>query len=118
MNMAAKPPQSPIKGIRWVRKSAIADIAGDIDLNTSPDFQQGLLRILDDKPKRVIVNLREVPYMDSSGVASLVRLLSKARKQGAAVCLVGMNERVRNVFEITRLDGIFEIHRTEKEALT
>jgi anti-sigma B factor antagonist len=115
--MADESQQGPVKAIRWIRKSAIVDVAGEIDLGSSPAFQQALLKLLDDKPKRVIVNLSEVSYMDSSGVASLVRLLSKARKQNAEVSLVGMSSRVRTVFEITRLDGIFKIFQTEKEAL-
>jgi anti-sigma B factor antagonist len=106
----------PVKGVRWVRKTAIVDALGDIDLESSPEFQQSLLAILDEKPKRIIVNLAQVGYMDSSGVATLVKLLSRARKTGASLALVGLTDRVRSIFEITRLDGIFEMFPSEKEA--
>lgn len=108
---------SPVTGVRWRGKTAIVDVAGDIDLGTSLDFQQSLLAMLDDRPQRVVVNLSRVPYMDSSGVASLVKLLAKANKQGSSVALAELTPRVRSIFEITRLDGIFQIFATEQEAL-
>jgi len=98
-------------------KPAVVDVVGDIDLNRSLEFQHSLLKVLDDKPQRIVVNLSGVPYMDSSGVASLVKLLSRARKGGAALCLAGLNDRVRSVFEITRLDSVFTICATVEEAL-
>lgn len=114
---ASSDKKSPVKSVRWVRKTAVVDVTGDIDLHSSLDFQQGLLTVLDEKPKRIVVNLKDVPYMDSSGVASLVKLLSRARKAGASLALANMNERVRSIFEITRLDGIFEVFATEQEAM-
>lgn len=115
--MAVQHHQGPVKNVRWTGKTAIIDVAGEIDLNSSTDFQQSLLAVLDRKPKRIVVNLSQVSYMDSSGVASLVKLLSKARKMDATVALAALSERVRSIFEITRLDSIFEIFPTEKEAL-
>jgi len=108
---------SPIEAVRWLGRTAVVDAVGDIDLNTSLEFQRGLLEILDKNPRRLVVNLAGVPYMDSSGVASLVKLLSRARKRSMVLCLVGLAERVRSVFEITRLDTVFEIYATEQEAL-
>jgi anti-anti-sigma factor len=55
--------------------------------------------------------------MDSSGVASLVKLLSRVRRSSAALKLCGLTDRVRGVFEITRLDSVFEIYGGEDEAL-
>jgi len=108
---------SPVKEIRWVGRAVVARVAGDIDLNRSPQFQHSLLALLDERPRRIIVNLSEVPYMDSSGVASLVKLLSRVRKSGCSLRLVGLSDRTRSLFEITRLDHVFEIYATEEEAL-
>ncbi|HAU38561.1 MAG TPA: anti-sigma B factor antagonist [Phycisphaerales bacterium] len=109
--------KGPLKAIRWIEHVAVVDVAGDIDLNTSPEFQQGLLRVLDLRPGKLVVNLSGVMYMDSSGVASLVKMLSRARRTGAAMCLASMTDRVRDIFEITRLDRVFDIYPTEQEAL-
>jgi len=108
---------SPVQGVRWKDRVAIVDVVGDIDLNKSLDFQKSLLEVLEQRPQQIIVNLSEVPYMDSSGVASLVKLLSRTRKSGSQLCLVGLSPRVKSLFEITRLDVVFTIHASEKEAI-
>lgn len=111
-------PASPVRGIRWDGQSAVVAVVGDIDLNSSAEFQEALLGLLAQGPQNIVLNLREVPYMDSSGVASLVKLLSRARKVGAAVSLVELGERTRSLLEITRLDSVFDIYPTEEEALS
>lgn len=108
---------SPLKDIRWVDRTVVAEVVGDINAARVPVFQQAILSVLDKKPDRIIVNLSGVAYMDSAGLASLVKLLSRARKYEAELYLVGMNEMIRGLFEITRLDGVFEIRDTEEEAL-
>ncbi|MCK4601775.1 MAG: STAS domain-containing protein [Phycisphaerae bacterium] len=115
--MNSRESDSPIENMRQVGCSVVVDVVGDIDLNRSLAFQQALLELLDNKPERLVVNLSGVPYMDSSGVASLVKLLSRVRKVGLSLCLVAMRDRVRSVFEITRLDSVFDIYATEEEAL-
>ncbi len=108
---------SPVRAVRWIGRSAVVDVVGEIDLNSSVEFQQGLLKVLDERPQRIVVNLSGVSYMDSSGVASLVKLLSRARRSDSSLYLVALQERVRSVFEITRLDSVFDICATEQEAL-
>ena len=108
---------SPVQGVRWVERAAIVDVAGDIDLNRSMEFQESLLDVLEQRPQRIVVNLSDVSYMDSSGVASLVKLLSRTRKSGSRLCLFGLTQRVQSLFEITRLDVVFTICASEKEAL-
>ena len=116
--MNPQEPSSTIKDVRRIREDAVVvDAVGEIDLESSPHFQRSLLFILDDKPKRVIINLSDVTYMDSSGVASLVKVLSNTRKNGLELYLVGMAERIRSLFEITRLETVFDIRRDEQEAL-
>lgn len=116
--MTAGCSDGPIQQVRWQGRSVVVDVVGDIDLNCSLSFQQSLLSVLDEKPDRMVVNLAGVPYMDSSGVASLVKLLSRSRKAGLELFLVGLRERVRGVFEVTRLHEVFEIASTEREALS
>ncbi len=80
--------KSPIRKVRWSDRAAIVEVFGDIDINRSTEFQAALLAVLDEKPERIVVHLGAVPYMDSSGVASLVKLLSRARKANTKVFLV------------------------------
>lgn len=111
---------SPIQNVRWIGPGttiAVVEAAGDIDLHRSADFQRGLMDVLDRRPKQIVVDLSGVAYMDSSGVASLVKLLARVRREKVDLRLTGMTRRVRSVFEITRLDTVFDIFPTVQEAL-
>jgi anti-sigma B factor antagonist len=107
----------PIREVRWEGQAAVVVAQGDIDLSRSARFQKAILEVVDEKPDRIVVNLADVQYMDSSGVASLVKLLARTRKQAISLRLARLCDRVRSIFEITRLDSIFEIYPTEEEAL-
>jgi len=109
---------TPVTDIRWSGKTAIVDATGEIDLHKSALLQQKLLEVLDQKPDRMIINLADVSYMDSSGVASLVKLLSRTRKNGISLALAAPTKKVKAIFEITRLDSVFDIFDSEEEALT
>ena len=90
---------------------------GEVDLSTSKDLQVALKSALSDKPGRVVVHLADVPYMDSSGVATLVEAMQIARKQQTTLVLCAMQDKVRSIFEIARLDRVFTIVPSMEEAL-
>lgn len=82
---------------------------GDIDLSCSPVLRTEITAAWKKKPAKLIIDLKAVEYMDSSGVATLVEALGTARKQGSQLVLCGMHEKVRSIFEIARLDTVFTI---------
>jgi anti-sigma B factor antagonist len=90
---------------------------GDIDLTASPVLRQELKRVQAGRPARLVVDLAKVPYMDSSGVATLVEAMQVARKSGTKMFLCTLTDRVRSIFEIARLDTVFTILPTEDAAL-
>jgi anti-sigma B factor antagonist len=96
--------------------TTIIDVTGDIDMGTSPDLRKTLLESLKKTP-RLVVNMREVKYVDSSGIASLVEVLKEARNKKKRLVLFGLNATVHEVLQLTRLARIFEIRETEEEAL-
>ncbi|HEY1685640.1 MAG TPA: STAS domain-containing protein [Tepidisphaeraceae bacterium] len=87
-----------------------ATIVGEIDLHNSPSLRNHLLE-LDSKgqPKKVVLDLSGVPYMDSSAIAVLVELLQKIRKRSGQVVLSKPQPRVKGLLEIARLNTIFII---------
>ncbi len=96
----------------------ILDISGDIDLANSPAMRKALLGEIKDKhTPKVLLNLKSVRYIDSSGIASLVEGLKAARDNGARLILYGLSSSVREVLELSRLQKIFEIYDTEEQAL-
>ena len=98
--------------------AVIVSARGEIDLNNSPELRSELFTLLSrHAPKRLVLNLAEVPYMDSSAVAVLVETLQKLRRTGGKVYLTNLQPRVQGLIEIARLGTIFVIAKDEIEAL-
>jgi len=103
---------------RNLDKMTIFDVSGDVDLATSPELRKALLRELRElRMPRVVLNLKAVRYMDSSGVASLVEGLKVSRDLGARLTLYGLNATIREVLQLSKLLKIFEIYENEEQAL-
>lgn len=106
-----------IRSVRRQDKAVIVELAGDVDLHSSPELREQLKQISEQRPEMLVINLQAVPYMDSSGVATLVESLQKVKKYGGQLTLVGLQSRVRSIFEIAKLTDIFQISNSEAEAL-
>jgi anti-sigma B factor antagonist len=105
--------------VRTEHRGATVIVApeGDVDLARSPALREALKKAQADRPERVVVNLEGVEYMDSSGVATLVEALQAARRTRSRMVLCGLQDRVRSIFEIARLDTVFSISGSLDEAL-
>ncbi len=98
--------------------ATIVDVVGDIDLYNSPEVRRVMLEALRQKrAPRVIVNLKAVRYIDSSGVASLVEGLKISRDLGSRFILFGLSPAAREVLELSRLIRVFEVYENEQQAL-
>lgn len=107
-----------ISNVREQGDAIVAALQGEIDLHSSPDLRGQLLRFLENKkPKKLVLNLTGVPYMDSSAIAVLVETLQRVRKHGGNVYLTNLQPRVKGLLEIARLETIFVVATTEEEAL-
>ncbi len=96
---------------RHLDKTTIFDVSGDIDFANSPEMRQSVLReIRESRTARVIVNLRQVRYIDSSGVASLIEGLKASRDLGSRFILIGLSTSAREVLQLSRLIKVFENH--------
>jgi anti-anti-sigma factor len=99
-------------------EALIASVRGEIDLHNSAELRSALLAMLGvTPPKKLILNLAMVPYMDSSAVAVLVEALQKMRRSGGKLMLTDLQPRVKGLLEIARLDSIFVLAATEADAL-
>lgn len=95
-------------------EAVVIAFSGDIDLQTSPDARKALLALVG-KGRDILVDLKEVGYIDSSGVASLVECLQSARKSGQNMALVCVSEGALRVLQLARLDKVFKIFATREE---
>ncbi len=97
----------------------VVSLSGEVDIMRSPDLQASLQDAINRIPGKgaVVVDLSGVTYMDSSGVATLVRGLQLSRKKGVGLVLCSLQDRVRSIFEIARLDTVFPMASTLDEAI-
>jgi anti-sigma B factor antagonist len=103
---------------RAIKGWTILDLSGDIDLANSPAMRKALLgEIKEKRTPKVFLNLKNVRYIDSSGIASLVEGLKASRDQGSRLILYSLNKTVREVMQLSRLQKIFEIYEDEEQAL-
>ena len=93
---------------------AILELAGEVDLSCSPDARKQILECLNEK-KDLLVDLSQVTYIDSSGVASLVEGYQTAKKKSLKFGLVGVSSAAMNVLQLARLDKVFPIHASVEE---
>jgi anti-sigma B factor antagonist len=111
--------RSMVVQTRPVRNNLVIDIQGQVDLHTSPRMRSAILEGINRKEvSQVAVNLGEVSYIDSSGVATLVEGLQLARTRNCRFVLFGLRQETKEVLELARLDRIFEIRATEVDALS
>ena len=93
----------------------LIEVNGEINISTSPDLKKVFEK---EAKKKIIVNLEKVSYVDSAVIATLVEMLKKTKSQGGSLCLAAMSEKVKSLFEITKLDRLFSIVSSTDEALT
>lgn len=108
-----------IPAARTEGDAVVVAVRGEIDLQNSPELRTELIDLLmKHAPKRLVINLAQVPYMDSSAIAVLVELLQKTRKTGGKIYLTNLQPRVKGLLEIARLGSIFSIVNEEAEAIS
>ena len=94
----------------------VVALSGEIDMEEAPKVRRALLDVMKQK-RDILVDLSQVTYIDSSGIASLIEGLQTARKQKNDLALVSVSQRARRVLELARLDKVFTIHADLPTAL-
>lgn len=96
-------------------ETQLVQVYGDVDLKTARSFRGALDEAAQDGKPRLIVDMSEVPFMDSSGLAALIgaQKALRARTRVVVVC----PDNLRRIFEVTRLDSVVAIVGSLPEAL-
>ncbi|PIE33236.1 anti-anti-sigma factor [candidate division KSB3 bacterium] len=103
---------------RTREQAYILEVQGEIDLYSSPMLRKYIFNTLkEQKPQTLIVDLSGVTYTDSSGIATLVEGLQLAEEYRTHFKLVGLSQTVLEVFQLVRLERVFDIYDTEDDAL-
>ena len=99
------------------KSSDVIELQGDLDFHSSPDLRKELTKLVDRQSPKILIDLKKVGYIDSSGLATFVELFQKMKRYGGKLVLFNLSQSVRSVFEIAKLDSIFQLANTEKDAL-
>ncbi len=95
----------------------VIDVEGQLIVGNRQELKQKVLDELEKGERRFVVNFSETGYIDSSGLGVLVSLSKKIREQEGELRLASLNEDLRTLFELTKLDTLFTIANSREEAL-
>jgi anti-sigma B factor antagonist len=96
---------------------AVCRVEGEININTSPELRKAFDGFINANALKILMDFNSVSYIDSSGLATIIELLQRLRKIGGKFRICSMNQKVKNVFEVTKLHKLFEIFDNEEAAL-
>lgn len=103
---------------RQVEDVTVVDVAGQIKLGEAAVSMRETLRDLVAKNhKKIVLNLGEVSYIDSSGIGELVAGYTTVRDKGGQLKLLNLTKRVKDVLQITKLYTVFDVHDNEAHAI-
>jgi anti-sigma B factor antagonist len=94
----------------------ILDVKGEIDLSTAPRLRERIVELVEGGSYNIVVNLSDVPFMDSTGLGVLVGSLKRVRERDGTLALAGVARPVQRVLSLTGMDKVFPIHPTVDEA--
>lgn len=103
--------------VRTEEDATVVEVGGEADLHGAPALRAELERVTAGAAPRVVVDLSEVSFLDSTGVGILVGALKAARRNGGALHFCGAQSRVRRILEITGLIGLLPLFETRAAAL-
>ncbi|WP_396218828.1 STAS domain-containing protein [Gemmatimonas sp.] len=96
----------------------MVDVEGQLVVTNRQDFKQAILDEVELGARTVVIDFTQSGYIDSSGLGALVSLSKRVRDAGGDVRLTGLNEDLRRLFELTRLDQLFPLYATRADALS
>ena len=102
---------------RTERDITVVALAGSLDSNTSPEAQQALDGILAGGGRKLVIDFTALDYISSAGLRVLLGTAKRLIGAGGALRLFGLNETVREVFQISGFSTILAVFATEAEAL-
>jgi len=102
---------------RVAENVSVLKIGGEIELSNAAQLREALMGAAEAGHAGLVVDLAGVSFIDSTGIGVLVGALKRAREHGSTFVLAGAQRRVRRVFEITGLLGVFALAETVQDAI-
>jgi len=103
--------------VSFVNGISVMKCTDRIDIYNSPIFDATIDMLISQNNNSVLLNMKDVFYIDSSGLGALICGMRKLKKEGRFFKIVGLNDFVKKVIERARISNYFDIYETEDEAL-
>ena len=95
----------------------ILDLKGKMTLGEGDELLKDKINsLIQQDKKQLLLNLEEVPYIDSAGLGEIVRTYTTVSRQGGKLKLLNLTKRIEDLLTITKLITVFEVHDSEEEA--
>jgi anti-sigma B factor antagonist len=98
-------------------ETLVVDVGGQLIVGNRQELKQRVLDELERGERRFLIDFAQTGYIDSSGLGVLVSLSKKIREQGGELRLANLNEDLKTLFELTKLDTLFQISDSRERAL-
>jgi anti-sigma B factor antagonist len=96
---------------------AVIQVNGQLIVGNRQELKDLIQAALDSGERRILIDFSRTGYIDSSGLGALVSISKRVREAGGELRLAGLNEDLRSLFELTKLDTLFSIADTPQQAL-
>ncbi|MEK6631665.1 MAG: STAS domain-containing protein [Acidobacteriota bacterium] len=104
---------------RRVGDVTILDMKGKLTLGDGDELLRGkVASLVQAGDKKIVLNLGDVPYIDSAGLGEVVRTYTTVSRQGGSLKLLNLTKRIKDLLAITKLLTVFDSFDTENEAVT
>lgn len=95
----------------------VVAVVGQLVVGNRQEFKQTVTDEVERGARRILIDFSETGYVDSSGLGALVSINKRVREAGGEMRLASLNEDMRTLFELTRLDTLFKLYATRADAL-
>lgn len=106
-----------IESVTIEQDVAVVTLKGSLDVSVQKELKEELLEVAENKQNDIALNMAHVEFIDSSCLGVLVSLAKRFREKKGDIKLFGLTDDVRSIFQITRLDKVFEVFEGQAETV-
>lgn len=103
--------------VRHRENLSIIDLSGDVNAQADAEMTRAYTEATSDGSRAIILNFTDVTYINSTGIALIVGLMARARKEGRTMVACGLSDHYKEIFEITRLSDFLKLFDDEESAV-
>jgi anti-sigma B factor antagonist len=96
---------------------SVINLSGYLDAHTAPTLENNFTDLIDQSKFKIVVNFEQLAYISSAGLGVFMAYIEKIRDNSGDIKLTNMNDKVYNIFDLLGFPLLYEIYKTENEAL-